>query len=93
VSNEVGCELCLDVNGELCCPWYGLPPHRHDFTRTGSFIGSTVVLDVPENENFELLNDGMAIYYCINPKCDCSQEKYKKTNQKEDNEGHKDGTI
>ena len=42
------CEHCTDGNpneAEATCvyPYYGLAPHRHDLSRTGSIIGSTVI--------------------------------------------------
>lgn len=42
------CEYCTDGNpdeSEAKCvfPYYGLAPHRHDLTITGSIIGSTVI--------------------------------------------------
>jgi hypothetical protein len=35
--------------------WYGVAPHTHDLTKTGSFIGSTVLKDLTDrlNENGE----------------------------------------
>lgn len=48
---DVGSELCetcwydmLDV--ELDC-WYGVASHVHDLSKTGSFIGSTVLTPLP----------------------------------------------
>jgi hypothetical protein len=33
------------------CEWYGLGPHRHDMTITGSIIGSTVHLPLPDTKD------------------------------------------
>lgn len=46
------CEFCTDGNpdeSEARCvyPYFGLAPHRHDMTITGSIIGSTVTLMEP----------------------------------------------
>lgn len=37
------CELCEGVGH-----WYGVAPHRHDMDKTGSIIGSTVILPKEE---------------------------------------------
>lgn len=56
---DVGCPFCWDcyaaLNGERGSPgYYGLAPHHHDLTITGSIIGSTVFDPLPEpNENGE----------------------------------------
>lgn len=51
---DVGQELCLEHWLELCRAseavertWYGLAPHHHDLTVTGSIIGSTVYDPLP----------------------------------------------
>lgn len=58
IWGDVGQELCVD------CYWsiatdddddfieyvYGVGPHHHDFTLTGSWIGSTVDDPLPDNE-------------------------------------------
>ncbi len=36
--------------GECPYPYYGLAPHKHDLSITGSFVGSTVFTgDIPDN--------------------------------------------
>lgn len=58
---EVGQEMCwdchssfLEADEEEINEWYGLAPHHHDMTLTGSFIGSTVFDPLPEkNANGE----------------------------------------
>ena len=37
------CDHCDDGQGQCLYPYYGMAPHRHDLSKTGSFIGSTVV--------------------------------------------------
>jgi len=37
------CKHCDDGEGGCCYPYYGLRPHTHDLSKTGSFIGSTVI--------------------------------------------------
>ncbi len=37
------CEFCDDGSGKSVYPYYGVAPHKHDTTRTGSIIGSTVI--------------------------------------------------
>jgi hypothetical protein len=50
----MGCDHCTDPNGECCYPYYGLRPHHHDLSHTGSFIGSTVIDWMePLPKNFE----------------------------------------
>lgn len=48
---DIGAEVCEDCWYEL--PenddnWYGMAPHSHDLTLTGSYIGSTVLSPLPE---------------------------------------------
>jgi hypothetical protein len=47
--------MCWDcyseMAGETIQPYYGLGPHHHDLTITGSFIGSTV-FDAQDDPNF-----------------------------------------
>ena len=48
-------------------PHYGLAPHKHDLSKTGSFIGSTVVIDKkdwPKNFIEDESEPGMGTYYC-----------------------------
>jgi hypothetical protein len=60
------CWLCYSENAGSDEPepeddvWYGLAPHHHDLTRTGSVLGSTVFDPLPEpNEKGEIvLADG-----------------------------------
>jgi hypothetical protein len=68
----MSCEFCKDPDDSECCfPTYGVAPHTHDMSKTGSVIGSTVIL--PESEwpdNFEPDKDvpGCGTYtHC--PKC------------------------
>ena len=37
------CDHCNNGDGDSVYPYYGLAPHKHDMTITGSVIGSTVV--------------------------------------------------
>lgn len=42
------CQNCwFTVTEEECDDWYGLAPHTHDLSKTGSFIGSTVFTQLP----------------------------------------------
>ena len=47
--------MCWDCHSEIASeaaqPYYGLGPHHHDLTITGSFIGSTV-FDAQDDPNF-----------------------------------------
>lgn len=67
----MGCKYCTDEDGICMYPSYGVAPHRHDLKRTGSIIGSTVLL--PKNkwpDNFVEDKDcpGLGTYtYC--PEC------------------------
>ena len=38
--------ICPICSGEG--KWYGMAPHRHNLKKTGSFIGSTEILDKKE---------------------------------------------
>jgi len=50
----MGCKFCTDPDGENCFPHYGLRPHNHDLSKTGSFVGSTVIdWEAPLPKNFE----------------------------------------
>lgn len=51
---DVGSEVCWDCwldlpNEDECYEWYGMAPHYHDMSITGSVIGSTVMLEYPLN--------------------------------------------
>jgi hypothetical protein len=53
-------------------PTYGIAPHIHDLSKTGSFIGSTKIKpksEWPPNfvEDTAPGEEGMGVYYC--PKC------------------------
>ena len=38
------CKSCGHGTDDGCVyPYFGVAPHRHDLTRTGSFVGSTVI--------------------------------------------------
>lgn len=51
---DVGCEFCWDCYGALNGEsgpghdYYGLAPHHHDLSITGSMIGSTVLDPLPQ---------------------------------------------
>lgn len=50
---DVGGELCADCWYEMLeerdgVTYYGVAPHTHDFSITGGWIGSTVLLPLPE---------------------------------------------
>jgi len=49
---DVGENLCWDCYAQRNAEWYdtvyGLGPHHHDLSKTGSFIGSTVMEPLPE---------------------------------------------
>jgi hypothetical protein len=53
----VGQEVCFVCDIELSraepysLEWYGLAPHYHDLTITGSHIGSTVFVPLPTEKN------------------------------------------
>ena len=44
--------------------WYGLAPHGHDLTRTGSFIGSTVFkpMGEPNADGVYILDGGNTVF-------------------------------
>ncbi len=63
IFGDVSFPLCWDHYAEFMAgpePWYGLAPHHHDLTRTGSMIGSTVMdpLPEPDSEGRIILGDG-----------------------------------
>ena len=37
------CEKCQDESGSCVYPYYGLAPHTHNLSKTGSVIGSTEI--------------------------------------------------
>lgn len=60
---DVDCPFCWEcygaLNGEggmgpegMPCEYYGLAPHHHDLSITGSMIGSTVLDPLPEPSQF-----------------------------------------
>jgi hypothetical protein len=60
---EPGQEICYDCWVDLPEQnetWYGMAPHHHDLTLTGSFIGSTVFDAIPEPDanGVIVLSDG-----------------------------------
>ena len=62
------CNTCLD--GEIY-PYYGLAPHKHDMTKTGSIIGSTVIdpeSEWPSNFHPDAEDSGAGVWTC--PNCD-----------------------
>lgn len=65
------CEHCNDGDGNCAYPWYGLAPHGHDLSKTGSIIGSTVIDDTdtwPANFEEDSEAPGCGTYaYC--PEC------------------------
>lgn len=69
------CKECYDG---LFYPSYGTAPHVHDFSKTGSFIGSTVILPKekwPENYEPDLYYNGESgTYWCPNKNCRESKE-------------------
>lgn len=73
----MSCEFCSDPDGECCFPYYGVAPHTHDLSRTGSVIGSTAIL--PESEwpdNFEPDKDGSGCgVYTHCPKCGAGERE------------------
>jgi hypothetical protein len=61
------CKVCYDG---YFYPDYGVAPHKHDFTKTGSFIGSTELLPKDQYpDNYDDVDKGWGIYYCTNPNC------------------------
>ena len=59
---DVGDELCQPCWLGLCyeaehytnsLDWYGLAPHHHDLSKTGSMIGSTVFDPLPDEKDGE----------------------------------------
>lgn len=60
--------------GEKTCPrcqgigiWYGVAPHRHDMQKTGSIIGSTVLLpkeEWPHNFRPDREDPSCGTYFC-----------------------------
>lgn len=72
MSDKKGCEHCLGPDGECCYPYYGLAPHKHDLTKTGSMIGSTVFTDEPPPDNFVKDSEdptGQTGVYAYCPEC------------------------
>ena len=63
------CKTCYDG---YFFPHYGMAPHSHNLSKTGSFIGSTEIKDKPEwPDNFIEDKDaeGCGTYWCPNKKC------------------------
>ena len=76
MTKDKGCEHCLDPDGDNVYPYYGLRPHGHDLSKTGSFIGSTVFDDGPLPDNFEpdKETDGQCGTYTHCPHCGNKKE-------------------
>jgi hypothetical protein len=70
----MGCKYCTDEDGQCCFPYYGLRPHTHDLSKTGSFLDSTVIdEEAPLPDNFEIdPEDSNAGTYTHCPKCGAS---------------------
>jgi len=52
---------------EKCECYYGVAPHTHDLSRTGSFIGSTVLkpkIEYPPNFHEDPECEGCGTYIC-----------------------------
>lgn len=74
---KYNCETCGD--GEYY-PIYGVGPHRHDMSRTGSIIGSTVHLpgeEWPSNYHEDPDAPGCGTWTC--PDCDGYGQNPRKT--------------
>ena len=68
----MGCKFCTDSDGVCLFPYYGLAPHRHDLSKTGYLLGSTVFTDEPLPDNFDPDPDdssGKIGTYTHCPKC------------------------
>lgn len=66
------CKICCDG---IYYPNYGVAPHVHDLSITGSFIGSTKIIDKKEwPENYDDCDNGCGVYYCEDSKCYNSKE-------------------
>lgn len=70
----MACDHCGadgDDVSECIYPYYGVAPHKHDLSKTGSYIGSTVVLpesEWPDNFSPDFEDPSCGIYtHC--PKC------------------------
>lgn len=66
--SEYRCEICRD--GELY-PMYGVGPHSHDMSKTGSYIGSIVIepkSEWPPNFHEDPEAPGCGTWCC--PNCD-----------------------
>ena len=64
------CERCADPeDGSSCYPVYGLGPHTHDISRTGSVVGSTVMSEQEGVDGFTPDPDepGTGTWWC--PAC------------------------
>ena len=48
-QSKAAVEKCKYCDGESI--WYGVAPHKHDMTLTGSIIGSTVILPKEQWDN------------------------------------------
>lgn len=67
------CEECKKTG---VYPYYGVAPHVHNLNKTGSFIGSTILLDKEKYpDNYDDIDNGCGIYYCPNEKCENSKQK------------------
>lgn len=68
------CNFCKE-NPDIY-PYYGVAPHIHDLTKTGSIIGSTVLLNKKDYpDNYDDVDNGCGIYYCENKECENSKEQ------------------
>ncbi len=72
----MACNHCIDPDGDNCYPYYGLKPHTHDLSKTGSLIGSTIFdkeEKLPDNFQPDSECPGMGTYlYC--PYCGGSSD-------------------
>jgi len=75
-----GCDHCLDPDGQPCCPWVGVTPHRHKLTDIGD--GHSMLHTIEDDSLFdetcmEMTKGGECIYYCPTEGCPNSKALYK----------------
>lgn len=67
-------------------PYYGMAPHKHDFSKTGNWVGSTIVMpekDWPKNFTPSAeSNNRQGVWYC--PDCLAGQEEERESLTKGD---------
>jgi len=76
------CDKCEETKktwGDYPYPMYGVAPHIHDFSKTGSIIGSTRIKsksEWPESFVEDPEAPGCGVYYCQNEECEFHKNNY-----------------